>query len=220
MPRLQHNNTDTNTTDLSTTDRLFEAAERGVRRVRRRVTATYSWARRQNPKTLVSFLGLSAAAFVAAYMTLRLIVGLIAGLWNWLFGDSEAASSVTDREPPRWISDLPNYDLWPSMGHHVAGWVQHLAAPTGIPAWVVVVTWSVVGLALVLPAAVGGETRSTVAWWGWLGVTCWVIWQHTPGGNPVPAGLVAAVGVLVSAVPLWLFSLATMVVVAVAVLGA
>lgn len=197
------------------TQYLQHRAEHLWRRGRRHVLATTSWARRQPRARLLTLALAALAATGAVWLVLQLLLWVL----STLAGGEQAPPPPAvphHQPPPHWAVELNRVALW----RQLAGTVQHYAAEhapaAGMPPWLLLALWCGAGAALLL-ASWFAPTRGRVAaitWAGWVAATAWVVWTQTPGGDPVPAAVTAALGVTAAVVPL-----AAPVVLAVVVLG-
>jgi hypothetical protein len=126
---------------------------------------------------------IGVALVSVVYVVLRLVLWMVAGLLDWLF--------IEDTPPPPEPSG-PLETALSQLSDYVGGIALHWSAqhPVGDtdPA-LVLVLWLIVGAVLLLfTRTLPGAVVMTC----WAAASVWVVAMATPGGNPVPAALVAA----------------------------
>lgn len=176
-------------------DRFTETAKAWGRRARRHALATYSWSRRQPPKRLATFAAGILAAAVAAWIILQVLMWLVSGLIQLVFGPD------TPEPPPQWVVDVQNASLWGTIYRAVTGYAHQHAASVGVPPMTLVGAWAVLGVVLLIGCWWEKRRERALAWLAWLAATTWVIWTGTPGGSPVPAALAAILGLGLASTP-------------------
>ena len=200
------------------TQQLQQHAEHTWRWGRRQVLATVSWSRRQPRARLVTLAVATVAALAAAWLALELVMWLLATVAGGDTAPDPPAAHAPPHSspPPRWMAELQHVGLWHQIGGAVQTYAAAHSGAAGMPTWLLLTFWALLGGVLLLGSWIAPKRfgLATLAWCGWIAATAWVIWTQTPGADPVPAALAAALGVTAAVVPL-----AAPLVLAVVVLG-
>lgn len=161
----------------------------------------YAWARAQ-PRQRWGEIALGTALLALA---LLLITWGISSVIGWLAPapPPPPPARPASHQPPHWLVAVNNVGLWHQIGNTLSGYAAQNASAAGMPAWMLLTSWTAIGGMLLLGSwfATKRFGIATLAWCVWLAATAWVLWTHTPGGSPVPAVLATALGVTAAAVP-------------------
>lgn len=191
--------------------RAVEAREWVVAQAR----ATRGWARQQPPRQLVTVALSAIAALAVAWLVLWAVISMI----RWLFTPDtppSPAPSPKPEMPPGWLVEMQHAGLWERVYGTVADYADGASTAAGTPGWLLLALWGGTGVVVLVGSWFSWRhprsLASAVAWTAWLAATCWVIAVSTPGGNLVPAGIVAALGILISIQPWTVLVVASLIV--------